>query len=120
MADEKHIEAGTAPAFAVSGDGDQPTKRNASLVSHNAEEVKAVIEKHSHDVDEAMKAFENGEVIEVDEATNKRLLRIIDWHMMPIMCVIYGINYLDKTTISYASIMGLKKDLKLVGDQYQW
>ncbi|KAF7845917.1 hypothetical protein BT93_L0045, partial [Corymbia citriodora subsp. variegata] len=39
---------------------------------------------------------------------------------MPIMCLIYGINYLDKTTISYASIMGLKTDLKLKGDDYQW
>ena len=75
---------------------------------------------HSHDADEAMKAFAHGEIIEVDEATNKRLLRIIDWHLMPIMCVIYGINYLDKTTISYASIMGLKTDLNLKGDDYQW
>ena len=75
---------------------------------------------HSHDADEAMKAFANGEIVEIDEATNKRLLRIIDLHMMPIMCIVYGINYLDKTTISYASIMGLKKDLNLVGDDYQW
>ncbi|KAK5083329.1 Allantoate permease [Exophiala xenobiotica] len=64
---------------------------------------------HSHDADEAMKAFTSGEIIEVDEKTNKRLLRIIDWHLMP-----------DKTTISYASIMGLKTDLNLQGDDYQW
>ncbi|KAK6366454.1 Allantoate permease [Lithohypha guttulata] len=75
---------------------------------------------HSHDADEAMKAFAHGEIIEIDEATNKRLLRIIDWHLMPIMCVVYGINYLDKTTISYASIMGLRTDLRLQGDDYQW
>lgn len=42
---------------------------------------------HSHDADEAMKAFTEGEIVEIDEATNKRLLRIIDWHLMPIMCV---------------------------------
>lgn len=35
-------------------------------------------------------------------------------------CVVYGINYLDKTTISYASIMGLRTDLNLKGDDYQW
>lgn len=29
-------------------------------------------------------------------------------------------NYLDKTTLSYASIMGLKEDIHLVGDNYQW
>lgn len=77
--------------------------------------------QHSHDADEAMKAFQGheGEVITIDEATNKRLLRRIDWNLMPIMCVIYGLQYLDKTTLSYASIMGLKKDIGLVGDQYQ-
>lgn len=36
------------------------------------------------------------------------------------MCVVYGLNYLDKTTLSYASVMGMKKDIGLVGDDYQW
>jgi ACS family allantoate permease-like MFS transporter len=55
------------------------------------------LEKHSHDADEALKAFEGiqGEALELDEATNRRLLRTIDWHIMPIMCVVYGMNYLD-------------------------
>jgi len=37
-----------------------------------------------------------------------------------ILCVVYGLNYLDKTTISYASIMGLQADIGLVGDDYSW
>ena len=84
--------------------------------------VPEVILKHSHDADEAMKAFQShqGEVIEIDAATNKRLLRLIDWNLIPIMCVVYGLNYLDKTTISYASVMGIKKDIGLVGTDYQW
>jgi ACS family allantoate permease-like MFS transporter len=45
------------------------------------------------------------------------------------MCIVYGLNYLDKTTLSYASIMGLrlppssdklKSGINLTGDQYQW
>ena len=77
--------------------------------------------KHSHDADEAMKAFVDQEgPIEISEAENRRLLRIIDFNILPLMCVVYGINYLDKTTISYASIMGIKKDINLVGDDYQW
>jgi ACS family allantoate permease-like MFS transporter len=31
------------------------------------------------------------------------------------LCVVYGLNYLDKTTLSYASIMGLEADLNLKG-----
>jgi hypothetical protein len=58
------------------------------------------LKKHAHDADEAMKAFEGieGESIILDEETNKRLLKIIDWHMMPIMCFVYGMNYLDSTS----------------------
>src|SRR5689334_23246367 len=80
----------------------------------------AKILKHSHDADIALSAFADGEVLILDEETNKRLLRTIDWHLMPLMCVVYGLNYLDKTTLSYASIMGIKKDIGLVGDEYQW
>lgn len=84
--------------------------------------VPEAVLKHSHDADEAMKAFAGhaGEVIRIDEATNKRLLRRIDWNLIPVMCIVYGLNYLDKTTISYASIMGIKKDINLVGNDYQW
>lgn len=48
--------------------------------------VPDTILKHSHDADEAMKAFEGhqGEVIHIDEATNKRLLRLIDWNLIPV------------------------------------
>ncbi|KAF2157836.1 MFS general substrate transporter [Myriangium duriaei CBS 260.36] len=74
------------------------------------------------DEDEAYKAMAayGGQPIEIDEATNRRLLRTIDWHLMPVMCIVYGMNYLDKTTLSYASIMGLQTDLHLKGNNYQW
>lgn len=75
--------------------------------------------KHANDADDAMQAFAGGEAIHIDEATNKRLLRKIDWNLMPIMCIIYGLQYLDKTTLSYASIMGLRTDIALEGDDYQ-
>ncbi|KAF2705214.1 MFS general substrate transporter [Pleomassaria siparia CBS 279.74] len=87
--------------------------------------------EHSHDADAAMKAFEgmHGQVVELTEEKSKALLRKIDMHLMPIMCIVYGLNYLDKTTLSYASVMGLKlphsdnklkSGINLVGDQYQW
>ena len=80
----------------------------------------AAILKHSYDADEAMKAFGEGEVLQMDEATSKRLLRKIDMNIMPLMCIVYSLNFLDKTTLSYASVMGLQKDINLQGDDYQW
>lgn len=119
MADIEHETKGTQP---MAGDR-APSPVDISEKRRESVEAQAAAKKilaHSGDADEAMKAFASGEIVEVDEATNKRLLRIIDWHLMPLMCVVYGLNYLDKTTLSYASIMGIQKDIHLVGDNYQW
>lgn len=96
--------------------------------SHTDDEGKIAnnvqILKHAdrNDADEALKVLEgeNGETIEMTPEEQRRLLRKIDWHLMPMLCLVYGLNYLDKTTVSYASIMGLKKDLGLTGQQYSW
>ena len=86
MTDEKSLAA-TPPdvekaPIDIRGSGDVPT---ADFI------------KHKIDVDEAMKAFEGheGEILVLDDATNKRLLRRIDWHLMPLLCIIYGLNFLD-------------------------
>ena len=45
------------------------------------------VQKYSKDDDEAMAAYARymGPPLILDEATNKRLLRTIDWHLMPIL-----------------------------------
>ena len=42
--------------------------------------------KHANDADEALKAFEGheGQIFEIDAATNKRILRRIDWNLIPV------------------------------------
>ena len=49
-------------------------------------DIPTEIIKHANDADEAMKAFQGheGEVIVLDEATNRRLLRRIDLNLMPV------------------------------------
>lgn len=63
----------------------------------NGGQIDPTLVRHGQDEDEAMKAVEelHGEVVEIDEATNKRLLKAIDRHLMPIMCMVYAMNYLD-------------------------
>ncbi|KAE9373049.1 MFS allantoate transporter-like protein [Stipitochalara longipes BDJ] len=75
-----------------------------------------------NDGDEALKAFagHEGEIIVLTPEAERKLLRKIDLNLMPMLCVVYGLNYLDKTTLSYASIMGLQADIGLKGDNYQW
>ncbi|ERT01980.1 hypothetical protein HMPREF1624_00275 [Sporothrix schenckii ATCC 58251] len=52
----------------------------------------------------------------------RRLLRKIDWNLMPLLCIVYGLNFLDKTTVSYASVMGFKArdDVHLINQDYSW
>ena len=56
------------------------------------DEAPITILKHGTDADEAMKAFSGheGEVLVLDEATNKRLLRKIDLHLMPASVLRFG------------------------------
>lgn len=58
--------------------------------------------------------------ITVDEETSRRLVRKIDWHIMPLICIIYFLQYIDKTAISYASVTGLPESANLHGNQFNW
>lgn len=49
-----------------------------------------------------------------------RVLRRIDWALLPLMLAVYFLQALDKATLSYASIFGLIEDTNLVGDQFSW
>ncbi|GFP51967.1 uncharacterized transporter C417.10 [Trichoderma asperellum] len=101
------------------------TTEKTDKVNHEPPRSTDVVEKGEVveiDADEALNAVAglDAATLQLDEEAERRLLRKIDMNLMPLMCIIYGLNYLDKTTLSYASIMGLKTDLKLVGDNYQW
>ncbi|KAL1756348.1 major facilitator superfamily domain-containing protein [Schizophyllum commune] len=47
-----------------------------------------------------------------------RVMRKIDLHVLPYICVMYTLAFLDRVNISNAVLFGLKDDLKLVGNQY--
>jgi hypothetical protein len=53
-----------------------------------------------------------------DEGKRKQLLRKIDWAILPCMIATYFLQFLDKTTIGYTAVMGLRDDTHLKGQQY--
>lgn len=55
--------------------------------------------------------------VDIDEATNKRLRKLIDRRVLAIMIFTYFLQALDKGTMSFASIMGIQEDTGLVGQQ---
>jgi hypothetical protein len=91
----------------------------------------ASIEGTAVDVDKGQVAYEDksvdpalrltgGVVVEFTPEEEKSVLKNIDWHMLPLMCWVYMIQFADKTTLKYASLMGIQEDTKLVGNQYSW
>ncbi|KAI0382634.1 high-affinity nicotinic acid transporter [Hypomontagnella monticulosa] len=58
------------------------------------------------------------EVPEFDTKATKRLLRKIDFHILPIMCLICLLCFLDRANIGNARLDNLESDLHLVGLQY--
>ncbi|KAL8820591.1 MAG: hypothetical protein Q9191_007483 [Dirinaria sp. TL-2023a] len=52
--------------------------------------------------------------LEYDAAADTRVRRKLDWNMLPLFFVLYRSN------IGNAEIAGMKKDLKLGGDRYEW
>uniref|UniRef100_A0A0W0FCD6 Major facilitator superfamily (MFS) profile domain-containing protein n=1 Tax=Moniliophthora roreri TaxID=221103 RepID=A0A0W0FCD6_MONRR len=56
----------------------------------------------------------------IDEAENTRLRWMIHKRVLVVMVVTYFAQALDKGTINFASIMGIREDTNLHGQQYAW
>jgi MFS family permease len=79
------------------------------------------VERSSSGKDKAAVVLEQaGRDVLVTAADNKRILRKIDWAILPIILFIYCLQSLDKSSLSYASVFGLITDLNLVGSQFSW
>ncbi|KLO87671.1 Uncharacterized protein Y057_13711 [Fusarium fujikuroi] len=50
----------------------------------------------------------------------KKLVRKIDLFLMPILWIMYILNYVDRTNIGNAKIAGMGDDLKLTDEMYAW
>ncbi|KAE8358711.1 MFS allantoate transporter [Aspergillus caelatus] len=56
----------------------------------------------------------------IDSDEEKRLIRKLDMRILPLLGICYFFYYVDKTTLSYAAIFGIKESLHLDGQEYSW
>lgn len=100
---------------------------------------------NTHDGDAALALFENSDELHehVSYEDEQKVLRKIDFMILPYLAVCYAFFYIDKvchpslfplckcarvliryvgekTTLSYAAIFGIRDDLHLVGTEYNW
>ncbi|UDD63573.1 hypothetical protein AFCA_010834 [Aspergillus flavus] len=50
----------------------------------------------------------------------KAVVRKIDMIILPFLCFVFFLQYLDKQSLSYAGVFGLMGDLNLTSSQYSW
>ena len=57
--------------------------------------------------------FLRGEAVagEAEAIDERRLLRKIDWMVVPLTFACYLLQYLDKSLLNYAAVMGIREDL---------
>ena len=105
MLDEKQLEAGPARG----GPGHDADRISAAVPSPPASEVDDNYDLYQQ---------HRGEVLDAGEA--RRVLRKVDWRLMPVLFVTYMLQYLDKNAINFASVYGLQKGTGLGGQDYSW
>lgn len=50
----------------------------------------------------------------------KKILRKMDWHLIPMLALLYLLSFLDRGNIGNAKIEGLQETLGMTGAQYNW
>ncbi|KAK9454028.1 major facilitator superfamily domain-containing protein [Dipodascopsis uninucleata] len=70
-------------------------------------------------VDRELARYLNHDIV-IDKKTNKELFWKVNKRILTIMLGTYFCQSLDKGTLGFSSIMGIKEDAHLVGDQYSW
>ncbi|KAF8878218.1 MFS general substrate transporter [Infundibulicybe gibba] len=94
--------------------------------SHNVDEKHSVgkredgfVKVSSKEIDTAAGVADGG-YGEFTLEESLRLRRKIDWHIIPLMCTLYWIQFMDKTTLGSSAILGIRESAHLTTNQYNW
>ena len=80
----------------------------------DADEALGFLENHPR----AVEIAEDGNAILQDPVRLKQLVRKIDLTIAPLLAAVYFLQFLDKTTLSYTAVMGIRTDTRLEGQDY--
>ncbi|KAI0427994.1 allantoate permease [Xylaria sp. FL1042] len=84
--------------------------------SYSSDQITSV----SQDLDENYEFFKAEGEVDATEAEIKKVVRKIDYHIVPLLFVIYFLQYLDKNAINFANAYGLQQGTHLHGQDFSW
>lgn len=48
------------------------------------------------------------------------VIRKLDWHLMPLIFVLYSLSVLDRSNLGNAKVAGMQNDIDIGGNRYSW
>lgn len=100
--------------MANSNDNIEAAPTNARLSANHGAAVKGEV------ADEGYELFEDTAADAFSQEAADAVRRKIDLHLLPLMCALYGLNYVDKVANGWAVLFDLRADLGLVETEYSW
>ncbi|KDQ56115.1 hypothetical protein JAAARDRAFT_36903 [Jaapia argillacea MUCL 33604] len=107
------ISAAIGSKMSSETSSEKPRFEDEKQQQHHAHNVKV------SEVDTGAQLVAGGE-IELDEAEALRIRKKIDWHILPLMCTLYWVQFMDKTTLGSSAILGIETATHLNTNQYNW
>jgi MFS family permease len=99
---------------------EKETEIEPAAASPSINEAQLAAEKQMRDIGAELYLEVQQYTREELDAERKLVLRKIDWVIMPMICITYTIQFLDKLSLNYASAYSLIEDLGLEGQRYSW
>jgi hypothetical protein len=98
-----------------------PVMEDSTVVSNGSREP-SDIEKAEVDLKEEIDkgAVPEGARMHYTKEEEAAVIRKLDWHLMPLIFVLYSLSVLDRSNLGNARIAGLTKDIDLEGRRYDW
>ncbi|THH10288.1 hypothetical protein EW145_g1445 [Phellinidium pouzarii] len=71
-------------------------------------------------VDVAARLAAGDDAVSISEEDALRIKKNIDWHLLPLMCLLYLMQFADKTTLGQSAVLGLQTSTHLSTNQFNW
>lgn len=84
-------------------------EKTASIDGSATDRIEHIQTKEGHHVFAQPSAEEEAAVI-----------RKLDWHLLPLVFVLYSLAVLDRSNLGNARIAGMEEDIDLSGNRYNW
>ena len=105
-ADMPHPEAIHSPSSQSSSNDEKPKISTAEDVPHGHNDI-------NHHYDRRLAP-------QYTEKERDAVIRKLDWHLMPLVFVLYSLSVLDRSNLGNARISGMEDDIDLTGNRYDW